>query len=207
MKTSPFQKILSGCYEPINRQARRGLNKGHPTPRPIGGIKREPALSKEFFKKKPSIMSRQEFRERHGLENADAKRKYGDYLKIFGKRPGVKNSPANTNLNPAVIVWDAKAEAEVKRIIGLGASVSKALARAAPPGFIAGLRDARNASLQAKTSQLLGGFTAGTVWNAEAEAKVRAIVASGASVPKALFKAAPIGFVAGLRAARKRGAA
>jgi len=182
-KSSPLQKILSGCYDPINRQASRGLNKGHPSPRPIGEIKRKPSLSNEFFNKKSSIMSRQEFRERHGLNNADAKRKYSDYLKIFGTKPVTENRPTNTNPTTAVIVWDAKAEAEVKRIIGLGASVSKALAKAAPQGFIAGLRD--------------------KLWNSATEQQVRDIVASGASVPKGLMRVAPIGFVAGLRATRR----
>jgi hypothetical protein len=42
------------------------------------------------------------------------------------------------------------------------------------------------------------------VWNAQTEAKVRAIVNAGASVPKAMFKAAPKGFVAGLREARRK---
>jgi hypothetical protein len=42
------------------------------------------------------------------------------------------------------------------------------------------------------------------VWNPATEAEVRAIVASGASVPASLMKITPKGFVAGLRAARRQ---
>jgi hypothetical protein len=41
------------------------------------------------------------------------------------------------------------------------------------------------------------------IWNKETEASVKQYVAAGASVPKALMKSAPKGFVAGLRATRK----
>ena len=42
-----------------------------------------------------------------------------------------------------------------------------------------------------------------TVWNKDSESQVRQFVSSGASVPKALMKSAPKGFVQGLRATRK----
>lgn len=45
--------------------------------------------------------------------------------------------------------------------------------------------------------------TAVMVWNTDAEAQVRAFIASGASVPKGLMKVAPKAFVAELRATRK----
>jgi hypothetical protein len=45
--------------------------------------------------------------------------------------------------------------------------------------------------------------TALVVWNDETAANVRALVKTGASVPKGLYKAAPKGFIAELREVRK----
>jgi hypothetical protein len=161
---SGMGEIMSGRYKPINSQARHGLTGGHFSSLPIEGIDcsrwsrtklvnffrsryphlgtdqfnrfadiamkdgridRRPGLSNEFLKIKSPIMSRQEFRKRHRLKNAEAKRKYGDYLKMT--------------------VWNTATEKQVRGIVASGASVPKGLMKIAPIGFVQGLRDARKA--------------------------------------------------------------
>jgi len=60
-----------------------------------GRIEGRSVLRQDALKTKPSIMSRKEFRERHGLGNADSKRKYREYLKLLKINPAAKNRPAS----------------------------------------------------------------------------------------------------------------
>ena len=148
-------------------------------------------------------MTLDQFRIRHGLEYADAQSKYRDYLKIFEPKPVKENLSSVHNPLTAVVVWNADTEKQVRAIIGSGGSVSKALAKAAPKGFISGLRTARATQLQKDTSNLLEKDTK-QIWNADSEKQVRDIIVSGGSLPKSLMKAAPKGFVGELRKERKR---
>ena len=59
----------------------------------------------------------------------------------------------------AVVVWNGNTEKQVRDYINSGASVPKGLMKAAPKGFVAGLRGERKAGLIKDTSKLLGGFT------------------------------------------------
>jgi hypothetical protein len=65
---------------------------------------------------------------------------------------------ATTNANTAVVLWNADSEKTVKALIASGASVPKGLMKAAPKGYVAGLRADRKAGLRKETSSLVGGF-------------------------------------------------
>lgn len=79
------------------------------------------------------------------------------YNKSTMKTLATATTPATPPL--AVTLWTGDMDAELRKIVSSGASVSKAMMKAAPKGLVLELRGERREHLSKNTASLLGGFT------------------------------------------------
>lgn len=70
----------------------------------------------------------------------------------------MKTQETTTATPAALVIWNGNTEKQVRDYVNSGASVPKGLMKAAPKGFVAGLRSTRKAELIKQTPVLLGGF-------------------------------------------------
>jgi hypothetical protein len=70
-----------------------------------------------------------------------------------------QNNATTTTTTTAVVLWNAEAEASVKKLVEGGYSVPKSLVMAAPKGFISGVRKQRRQVLMGNSARIQGELT------------------------------------------------